>query len=810
MKIPIKFLMSLMLFVKFSSLSSQDFSISPGTGFEGNYSCTEHPSWIVLNNPKHRSFIWMYRKSVPTGEWTNWIAIRRSDTNSYNKISELFILRTDLVNVNHQFKVILLDSNPAQESNILEKYIPGKNGGNISYEIISACKTGVDTISLSASNNLGTLNWEYQTEVWNGSTHDISEWNRITNSNSNSVKFPLVVFGPANQPYSTHYRFRSYSVNSNCVAYSNETPLIRANTQDYSQVIYYELTANKALVQDSENLYTAYICEGDSITLTGNHIANINSFYLWSNGNQTKSIIVTEPGTYYFHATWTRAGCERYESDKRIRVVLKSNPKPNITYSSTCLNGNVFLSTPQPYHLYYWSNGAQSRSTYATSTGSYYLEVIHSNGCINKSETIDIKPVEVISNFPVLPVKTYGNSSFTLSATVPSGLTVSYSSSNPAVATVSGNTVAIVGAGTTTIKASQAGCPSNNVSQILTVNKAALMATPTNASRTYGATNPTFSINYTGFVNGETASVIDTQPTATSAATALSNSGSYPINLTGGSDNNYTISNQAGTLTVTKKDLTATAVSTSKYMGQPNPPFSINYSGFVNGENSSVLDVKPVATTTATTGSPIGSYPINVSGGTDNNYTYTYMDGVLSVLAAPTCSLYISSTGDLCSQGRVTLRANITNGSPVSYAWSTGASSNRINVYWSDYYSVTVTFSNGCTATETYYVEPPSGSNCIYYLKADPKPEILNTSLFPNPVDNELTIELADDIVNTNKKPIPVTLFDAMGRTAIVANIVNGEKRIILNTKDLTAGIYLIQIGSEKVGIVRKKVLVVH
>lgn len=343
----------------------------------------------------------------------------------------------------------------------------------------------------------------------------------------------------------------------------------------------------------------------------------------------------------------------------------------------------------------------------------------------------------------------------------------------------------------------------------LTVTKAQLTATST-ATKVYGATNPAFPISYTGFLNGETASVIDTQPTATSATTALSNVGSYPITLTGGSDNNYAITNQAGTLTVTKKDLTASAISTSKYVGQPNPPFTINYTGFVNGENSTVLDVKPVATTTATTGSPIGSYPINVSGGSDNNYSYTYVNGVLSVLAVPTCSFYISQSGNLCTDGRVQLRVNSTDGTPTSYSWSTGESANRIYAYWSDYYSVTVTFSNGCSATETFFVEPPSGSNCIYYLKEDPTPKILNTSLFPNPVDDELIVELADDIISAYNKPIPVTLFDGMGRTAIVANIVNGEKRIILNTKDLTAGIYLIQIGSEKVGIVRKKVLVAH
>jgi len=79
---------------------------------------------------------------------------------------------------------------------------------------------------------------------------------------------------------------------------------------------------------------------------------------------------------------------------------------------------------------------------------------------------------------------TFGNAGFTLGATANSGLTVSYTSSDPLVATVVGDTVNIVGAGTTTITASQAGNTNFNaatsVQQTLTVNKA-------NQTITFGA-----------------------------------------------------------------------------------------------------------------------------------------------------------------------------------------------------------------------------------------------------------------------------------------------------------------------------------
>ena len=67
---------------------------------------------------------------------------------------------------------------------------------------------------------------------------------------------------------------------------------------------------------------------------------------------------------------------------------------------------------------------------------------------IKKEQTITFNPI---------PTKTYGDSDFDLIVTTSSGLPLSFTSSNTNVATVSGPTVTIVGAGTTTITVSQSG-----------------------------------------------------------------------------------------------------------------------------------------------------------------------------------------------------------------------------------------------------------------------------------------------------------------------------------------------------------------
>ncbi len=87
-------------------------------------------------------------------------------------------------------------------------------------------------------------------------------------------------------------------------------------------------------------------------------------------------------------------------------------------------------------------------------------------------------PIKVAQSitFGALSAKTFGGATFTLSATASSGLPVSYASSTLSVATVSGNTVTIVGAGTTTITASQDGdatyLAATAVPQTLVISKA--------------------------------------------------------------------------------------------------------------------------------------------------------------------------------------------------------------------------------------------------------------------------------------------------------------------------------------------------
>ena len=88
---------------------------------------------------------------------------------------------------------------------------------------------------------------------------------------------------------------------------------------------------------------------------------------------------------------------------------------------------------------------------------------------------------------------------------------------------------------------------------------------------------------------------------------------------------------QPFTLTINKASLTARPQDASRIVGQPNPAFTIIYTGFVGADTAANLSVAPSAQTAATISSPAGTYPITLQGGSDENYEFSYQQGTLTI-----------------------------------------------------------------------------------------------------------------------------------------------------------------------------------
>jgi gliding motility-associated-like protein len=63
-----------------------------------------------------------------------------------------------------------------------------------------------------------------------------------------------------------------------------------------------------------------------------------------------------------------------------------------------------------------------------------------------------------------------------------------------------------------------------------------------------------------------------------------------------------------------------------------NPVLTATSIGFVNNEMFANLTTQPVLATTTVTTTPVGGYPITVSGATSPNYTISLIDGTLTVI----------------------------------------------------------------------------------------------------------------------------------------------------------------------------------
>jgi hypothetical protein len=232
-----------------------------------------------------------------------------------------------------------------------------------------------------------------------------------------------------------------------------------------------------------------------------------------------------------------------------------------------------------------------------------------------------------------------------------------------------------------------------NAAVQINVNPAPLTITADTLSRGYGATNPVFTAGYNGFVNGDGSGVLtgtlsfsclDTNSVVVDTNTPV---GAYPIVVSGQSAANYNLTHVNGTLTVTQAVLTVTADNQSRAYGATNPELTVSYSGFVNGEDTNVLNGRPDLNTGADTNSAVGTYPIEISLGTlstNGNYSFNFTNGTLTVTAYA-LTVSVDSQTRAYGQTNAPLSGTVSglqNGDTITAGYTTSADTNSdVSVY---------------------------------------------------------------------------------------------------------------------------------
>jgi hypothetical protein len=185
--------------------------------------------------------------------------------------------------------------------------------------------------------------------------------------------------------------------------------------------------------------------------------------------------------------------------------------------------------------------GAGSATIIASQAGNVLY-----NAATPVGQVLEVTKLAQSITFGSLADKVYGDAPFTVSATASSGLPVTFSSTNTDAATVSGNTVTIVGPGTATIVASQAGdanyAGASDVAQSFNIT----LLPPTETSSYVDVYNLSSSGMTIEFFPGDGNKRIVIIKAASPVNFTPANNTSYPVNHT--VNGNLVVMNDAGSL----------------------------------------------------------------------------------------------------------------------------------------------------------------------------------------------------------------------------------------------------------------------
>jgi len=114
--------------------------------------------------------------------------------------------------------------------------------------------------------------------------------------------------------------------------------------------------------------------------------------YEWSNGQNTQTITVNNPGTYFVTGTDAN-GCTTTES-----ITLTQYPLPPVAISgrlSFCPAGGTNLTATAGYVSYAWSNNATTNTVFLNQAGTYTVTVTDANGCQNTASATIVEDSEL-------------------------------------------------------------------------------------------------------------------------------------------------------------------------------------------------------------------------------------------------------------------------------------------------------------------------------------------------------------------------------------------------------------------------------
>lgn len=358
--------------------------------------------------------------------------------------------------------------------------IPDKTFGDGSFNLSATTSSGLPVTYINTNNGVATISGSTVTILEGGVTHIVAR--QTGNANYNAAPEVIQELFVKTAPQTINFNL---GTNATKAVYDLPFELTATGGPSGREVTF--TSSNPSVATVSENIVT--IVGVGTTTITASQLGNHN-YSPAPDVTQTLTVVpqlsttlavkqntttITNGGSYAY-------GSVPYNTVQDVNFTITNTGSNTLRLTNIATSGDFFSIVGLPDRsiaagesdtirvgMDTWSLASKSGTlTFSSNDPSAATFTINLSGKVRKAE-------QVIS-FGALPPRTFGDAGFDLNATTYNGLAVTYTSTSPSVATISGNRVTIVGAGTTTIVASQAGNnnykAAQNVPQSFTVKMA--------------------------------------------------------------------------------------------------------------------------------------------------------------------------------------------------------------------------------------------------------------------------------------------------------------------------------------------------